>query len=103
MTVKAAPDERTIARAVRANAMPFDASPDALVARDPTLLLQEAQQPFPERATLRDDLLATNQRLISYVGALETMIARPNAPRTRRKARSPKAAGAPDTRKVSTN
>ena len=71
--------------------------------QDPALSPQEAQQRFPEWAALRDDLLATNQRLISYVSALETMIARPNAPRTRRKARSPKAVRVPDTRKVPTN
>lgn len=44
---------------------------------------QEAQQLFPEWKALRDDLLATNQRLISYVASLETMVGRPNAPFTR--------------------
>ena len=39
---------------------------------------QEAQQLFPDWPALRDDLLVTNQRLISYVGALETMIGRPS-------------------------
>lgn len=58
-------------------------STTATLAQDSTLSPQEAQQRFPEWAALRDDLLATNQRLISYVGALETMIARPSARRTR--------------------
>jgi len=39
---------------------------------------------------LRDDLLATNQRLISYVGALETMIARPNGAGKRRQLSNPR-------------
>jgi hypothetical protein len=41
---------------------------------------QETQQQFPEWKLLRDDLLATNQRLIAYVAALEVMVARPNTP-----------------------
>jgi hypothetical protein len=36
---------------------------------------QEAQQQFPEWAALCDDLIATNKRLIGYVGSLEVMVA----------------------------
>jgi hypothetical protein len=55
----------------------------------PTATPQELQQLFPDWAELRDDLLATNQRLIAYVGALETVIGFHNravnrAPRTKR-------------------
>jgi len=38
---------------------------------------QETQQLFPDWAELCADLLSTNQRLIAYVSALETMIAHP--------------------------
>jgi hypothetical protein len=55
-------------------------------ARAPALLPPEAQQRFPGWEPFRDDLFATNQRLISYVGALETKIARPNSPQTKRTA-----------------
>jgi hypothetical protein len=40
-----------------------------LIAAAPALSVQEAQKHFPEWAALHDDLFATNQRLISYVGA----------------------------------
>ncbi|HEY4300248.1 MAG TPA: hypothetical protein VGM73_05210 [Candidatus Didemnitutus sp.] len=41
---------------------------------------QEAQQSYPDWSDLRDDLLTTNQRLISYVCALEVMLGRRPAP-----------------------
>lgn len=69
--------------------------------QDPALSPQEAQQRFPEWTALRDDLLATNQRLISYVGALETMIARPNASQTRRAGFKPKRTAMRNQRSVS--
>jgi hypothetical protein len=62
---------------------------------------QKVQQRFPGWAPLRDDLLATNQRLISYVGALESMIARPNALRTRPSAFKPKRNTTKNQRSVS--
>jgi hypothetical protein len=50
----------------------------------PAFSTQLTQQRPPKWAFLRDDLLVTNHRFVSYVGALETMIARPNAQRTGR-------------------
>jgi hypothetical protein len=76
-------------------------STTAASTQDPALAPQEAQQRFPEWVALRDDLLATNQRLISYVGALETMIARPNAPRARPAALKPKRGATKNRRGVS--
>jgi hypothetical protein len=52
-------------------------SNNSVPAQASNLSPQEAQQRFPEWSALQDDLLATNERLISYVEALETMIARP--------------------------
>lgn len=49
-------------------------------ARASGLSPQEAQQLFPQWATLRDDLLAANQRLIGYLATLDVMVARPNTP-----------------------
>lgn len=51
---------------------------DASTERAPTVTPQEAQQRFPDWNLLRDDLLATNQRLMSYVVALESMVGQPN-------------------------
>ena len=78
-------------------------STTAASTQDPALSPQEAQQHFPEWAALRDDLLGTNQRLISYVGALEAMIARPNASRTRPAGFRPKSAVSGNRRIVSDN
>ena len=63
-------------------------------AKSPGLSPQEAQQLFPEWPALRDDLLATNQRLISYVCALDVMVARPVAPQPAGK-RLPRRIGPP--------
>ena len=49
-------------------------------AQAPGLSPQEAQQLFPQWTALRDDLLATNRRLMGYLAALDVMVARPNAP-----------------------
>mgnify|MGYP001175459398 CR=1 FL=1 len=46
-------------------------------ARGAGLTPQEAQQLFPEWPALRDDLMASNQRLIGYLTALEIMVDRP--------------------------
>jgi hypothetical protein len=40
---------------------------------------QDVQQTFPEWIPLRDDLFATNRRLITYVNALETMVGKPRS------------------------
>jgi hypothetical protein len=64
---------------------------------------QEAQQLFPDWPALRDDLLVTNQRLISYVGALETMIGRPSAPGTWPVGLKPKRTATGDRGSVSGN